>query len=62
MTDINEAIAKMHAVQNGLRAAIEAACPAGKDHKPVQHSDRQSPWCESCRMTASGRKIEQARS
>lgn len=35
-----------------LRSFVEILC--SKPHNPVQHRDKNMPWCEACGRTARG--------
>jgi hypothetical protein len=45
----------LDAAESDLCEAVAVKCPAGPDeHAPVQHRDRQPPWCNSCGRDARG--------
>lgn len=53
IADASEAAATARA---GLASLIANLCPGPHDY--VQHRDRRPAWCETCRYTINGVKIE----
>lgn len=56
---IAEQARRVAAAHLDLAALILAACPG--PHEYVQHRDRRPPWCNACRYTAAGFKVNPGR-
>ncbi len=57
--DIREARETYLEAQRYLEHVIEEMCPAEDGHNPVQHRDRNPPWCAKCGRTKNGTKTKE---
>lgn len=53
---INQTARRLNEVRTELAAQLSAFCPG--PHRLVQHRDTRQPWCEACRYTADGLRVE----